>query len=179
MAYRYCYRVRRRWLRRRDRRNLAAAVLAGLALAVLVHASASGKPLAADPATLTAVPAGGAYTPQTWAPVFLAVIGEPRTPCNLAAIEAWEAAEGGAWNGAATDNPLNTVRPEPGSYAINSDGVQAYPSWQEGLRGNVAAITNGLYGPVLAALAAGDNAQAVADAVAASPWGTHSFAATC
>ena len=42
MAYRY--RFRRRWLRRRDRRNLLAAVLAGLALAVVVHASASSSP---------------------------------------------------------------------------------------------------------------------------------------
>ena len=179
MAYRYRYGVRRGRLRRRDRRRLAAAVLAGLALAAVVHASAGQRPPAAVPAALAAIPAGGAYTPQTWAPVFLGVIGEPRTPCNLAAIEAWETAEGGAWSNPASYNPLNTAQPEPGSYPVNSDGVQAYPSWQEGLAGNAAAITNGLYGPVLAALSAGSNAQAVADAVAASPWGTQPFTASC
>jgi hypothetical protein len=177
MAYRLRY--RRRLLRRRDQRNLAVAVLTGLALAVVVHAGAGHGHGTPDAATAAAIPAGGSYTPQAWASAFLGIIGEPRTPCNLAAIEAWETAEGGAWSNSATYNPLNTAQPEPGSYPVNSDGVQAYPSWQEGLAGNAAAITNGLYGPVLAALSAGDNAQAVADAVAASPWGTSSFTASC
>ena len=62
---------------------------------------------------------------------------------------------------------------------MNSVGVQAYPAWQEGMQANLSAITNGLYGGILSALRAGDNAQAVADAVASSPWGTEAFSATC
>lgn len=126
------------------------------------------------------IPSGGSYTPQAWARTFLAAIPEPQTPCNVSAVVAWAAAEGGAWGGdGASFNPLNTTQPEPGDYPINSVGVKAYPNWQEGLQGNVIAITNGLYGNVLAAMQAGDSAQAVADAVAASPWGTLPFSASC
>jgi hypothetical protein len=57
MAYRYRYRIRgrRRWLRRLHRRRLLAAVLAGLVLAVVVHASAGTSP--AVPAQAAAAPA--------------------------------------------------------------------------------------------------------------------------
>ena len=57
--------------------------------------------------------------------------------------------------------------------------MQAYPSVQEGLAATVATLRGGQYGPVLAALAARNDAQAVADAVAASPWGTEPFTASC
>jgi hypothetical protein len=173
-------RIRRWWRRaaRRDRRGVLIAVVIGLLAAAAAHA-AKGSPQAPGPATAAAAPATRSYTPQTWAAAFLTAIPEPQTACNLAAIEGWEQAEGGAWANQAAYNPLNTARPEPGSYAINSDGVQSYPNWAEGLQANVAAITNGLYGGILAALRAGNNAQAVADAVAASPWGTSWFPASC
>jgi resuscitation-promoting factor RpfB len=47
-------RVARRWLRRRDRRALLLAALAGLVLAVGVHAARSGNPPATPPATAAA-----------------------------------------------------------------------------------------------------------------------------
>ena len=127
-------------------------------------------------------PAGGhrVARPASWASAFLGIIREPQTRCDISAVVAWSRAEGGAWGGdGATANPLNTTQPEPGAYSINSVGVKAYPSWQEGLQANAAAITNGLYANVLSALSAGSSAQAVADAVAASPWGTLPFTATC
>jgi hypothetical protein len=159
--------------------KLASAVALGLYLAG-AESPGGGSLLAAGiPATVSAVPAGASYTPQSWAPAFLSVISEPQTPCNDNAIVAWEAAEGGAWNNSADGNPLNTTQPEPGDWSINSAGVKAYPSWQEGLRANATAITNGLYGSVLAALRQGNDAQAVADAVASSPWGTSPFSASC
>ena len=154
--------------------KLAAAVAAALYLAA---GAKGGHGIAAS---LVSIPAGGSYAPQAWARQFLAAIPEPRTSCNVSAVVAWANAEGGAWGGdGATDNPLNTTQPEPGDYSINSVGVKAYPSWQEGLQANVTAITNGLYGSVLSALSAGDDAQADADAVAASPWGTLPFHASC
>jgi hypothetical protein len=54
MAYRY--RVRRRWLRRRDRRNLAVAAAAGVVLAVLVHAAGGGTSPPAAPVQAVAAP---------------------------------------------------------------------------------------------------------------------------
>ena len=165
---------------------VTSAVLGGVlfgAMSESGHAPASGGGTAL---TMAAVPAAGSYTPASWASAFLGVIGEPRTSCDLGAIEGWEDAESGGDLGTGlpddpdvTHNPLNTARGEPGSYAINSDGVQSYPSWSEGLQANAAAITNGLYGGILAALQAGNNAQNVADAVASSPWGTAPFSATC
>jgi hypothetical protein len=166
----------RRWLRRDSHKAAVALVLAILAVAVL-----SGHHSAASPSPSSTVTAGGggAHTAQTWAAAFLSRIGEPQTACNLGAVAGWEVAEGGGVTNTARNNPLNTRQTEPGSHAINRARVQAFPTWAEGLQANATAITNGRYQPVLAALAAGDNAQAVADAVAASPWGTAWFPADC
>lgn len=168
-------RLRRR-ARRFARRHPLVATAAAIALVLfVVHAAHQA---AGQPATVTAA-AGGPYTPTSWAQAFIGALHDPETACNIGAVAAWEAAEGGAWNDAAAANPLNTTQPEPGSWPVNSAGVQGYPSWAEGLDANLTAITNGLYGGVLSALAAGGSAQAVADAVAASPWGTEPFTASC
>ena len=157
----------------------ASAVLGGLLLAGMQHSAkiAHGGGVAES---LAAVPAAGSGSQQQWAQQFLSAIGEPQTQCNVAAVTAWEQAEGGGPGGdGAAYNNLNTTEPEPGDWSINSVGVRAYPSYGEGLQANVTAITNGLYGGVLSALRAGSNAQAVADAVASSPWGTAPFEAAC
>ena len=96
--------------------------------------------------------------------------GWPRTACNISAITAWENAEGGNWANSARFNPLDTTEPEPGSYPMNRVGVQAYTSWAEGFRATFTTLANGNYGGILATLAAGYRAQAVAAAVADSPW---------
>jgi peptidoglycan hydrolase CwlO-like protein len=119
--------------------------------------------------------AAGAYSPTSWAQALLGYLGLPRTSQNLTAITAWELAEGGNWFNSARYNPLDTTMPEPGAIAMNSVGVQAYTSWAEGFTATVATLRNGLYGPILAALHKGDSALAVAEAVAASPWGTGGF----
>ena len=148
-----------------------AVVLTPLMLAKLAQDGRQGP----APVAVTSAPASA----QAWAQAFLQAIPEPETPCNTAAIEAWEREEGGGVTNAASYNPLNTIQSEPGSWSINSAGVQAYPGWSEGLQANVTAITNGLYGGILAALQQGDDAQAVADRVTSSSWGTGSFAASC
>lgn len=71
-------------------------------------------------------------------------------------------------------NPLDTTEPEPGAGDYNSAGVRNYVSLAQGVQATVATLTNGDYGEVLAALAAGDDAEAVVKAFAASPWGTWS-----
>lgn len=167
-------RLRRKWRRLSTYQKLGTAAGVVLAFVLLAHAGHDGGQRAGATAMADA-PASA----QAWAQAFLGAIPEPVTSCNLAAIEAWEQEEGGGVTNAAAHNPLNTAQPEPGSYAVNSDGVQAYPDWSEGLTANVQAITNGLYAGVLSALQAGSSAQAVASAVASSSWGTASFEVSC
>lgn len=160
--------------------KMAAAV--GVLLAVLAshsaHAGTGHRTHAAAGMAIPGSPSGG-YTPSSWAHAMLTTADLPHTRCNLAAVTSWERAEGGNWANTAKANPLNTTMPEPGSWVVNSDGVRAYPSWRTGLRATVATLRNGRYSGVLAALHAGHDAQAVADAVGSSPWGTGGFGASC
>ena len=119
--------------------------------------------------------AGGKVTQVTWAQAFLKRLGMPMTADNVAAVMAWEMAEGGHWYNTAHYNPLNTTQSMPGATIFNSVGVKAYKSWMQGLEASVITINNGLYGGILAALRTGNDGQAVAAAVAASPWGTGLF----
>lgn len=64
---------------------------------------------------------------------------------------------------------------EPGATVMNSVGIKAYTSCAEGFTATVATLHNGLYGAILAVLQNGNDAVAVATAVAASPWGTGTF----
>jgi hypothetical protein len=104
-----------------------------------------------------------------WAKDFLTQLGMPVTPDNVRAITAWEQAEGTR----AQFNPLATTQAGySGESRFNSVGVKNYASYADGISANIKAITNGLYGNILAALRTGNNAMAVAQAVANSPWGT-------
>jgi peptidoglycan hydrolase CwlO-like protein len=125
-------------------------------------------------AALTA-PVLGGYTPFTWAQALLQDLGMPVTSANLAAVTAWEMAEGGHWHNSAHYNPLNTTMREPGATSMNSVGVKSYTSWAQGFTATIATLHDGYYADILAALQNGTDAQAVADAVAASPWGTQAF----
>lgn len=115
------------------------------------------------------------YNPTTWAQALLAKIGAPADDQNTQAVVAWETAEGGHWHNTATYNPLNTTQSEPGAYPINSAGVEAYTSWDQGLTATTATLQNGAYAPILSALATGTDPQSVLDAIVASPWGTTSI----
>jgi peptidoglycan hydrolase CwlO-like protein len=144
----------------------AAAARAAAAAARRAESAAGYRPVTG---------AAGAYSPLSWAHALLGYLGVPVTSQNLTAITAWELAEGGHWFNSARYNPLDTTMPEPGASVMNSVGVKAYTSWAEGFTATVATLRNGLYGPILAALEKGDDALAVAAAVAASPWGTGAF----
>jgi len=132
--------------------------------------------LASQGAAALAAPVHGGYTPFTWAQALLQRLGMPVTSSNLAALTAWEMAEGGHWHNSAHYNPLNTTQSEPGATSMNSVGVKAYVSWDQGFAATITTLHNGRYQAILAALRKGDDAQAVAAAVAASPWGTGAFA---
>ncbi len=141
--------------------------------AVLKDVVARIKKILAAPELL--MKAGGKVTQITWAQAFLKALNMRLTVDNVAAIVAWEMAEGGHWYNTAYYNPLNTSQPMPGARTFNSHGVKIYNSWSQGLRATVITINNGYYGGILAALRAGNDGQAVAAAVAASPWGTGPF----
>jgi hypothetical protein len=97
-------------------------------------------------------------------------LGLPQTSDNMRALVAWQSAEGTA----AAFNPLATTRSsgQPGESQFNSVGVKNFGTYDAGLQTTIAALQNGLYGPILGALQQGNSAQAVAQAVANSRWGT-------
>ncbi|NLE22345.1 MAG: hypothetical protein GX624_06165 [Actinobacteria bacterium] len=117
----------------------------------------------------------GQFTQITWARALLVALRFPVTADNVAAITAWEMAEGGHWYNTAYYNPLNTTQSMPGATVFNSVGVKAYTSWKQGLQATIITLKNGYYGGILDALRRGNDAEAVARAVGASPWGTGNF----
>jgi hypothetical protein len=167
---------------RRSRPMLNAGIGIGIAVAVATaahhhqHPQPGGAPARTSSIVQPDLPHGSAYTSASWARALLKAGGWPVTGCNVGAVEGWQRAEGSNpdWR-----NPLDTTQREPGSHAINHVGVQSYPSWQTGFAATLTTLRNGYYPRVLTALAAGDDAQAVANEVAASPWGTEPFQARC
>jgi hypothetical protein len=107
--------------------------------------------------------------PVQWARDFLTRLGMPITSENVRAVTAWQQAEGTA----ARFNPLATTQGGfAGSTDFNSVGVKNFVSYEDGLAANVKVIQNGLYPNILEALRAGNSAEAVAQAIADSPWGS-------
>jgi hypothetical protein len=109
-------------------------------------------------------------TPQRtqFAQDLLTAIGAPQTSENVRAIAAWAQAEGTA----AAYNPLATTRAAAGTTDFNGVGVKNYATYAEGVQATADTLRNGRYANILAALAQGTSAEAVARAVAQSPWGT-------
>jgi hypothetical protein len=105
----------------------------------------------------------------SWCVSLLDRLGAPITRENLKALYSWIDAES---NAASLLNPLATTEGAPGARNANSVGVKGYPSVEVGLEATVRTLHNGHYPNILAALARGDSALAVTEAIAASPWGT-------
>lgn len=98
----------------------------------------------------------------------LASLGYKATPENIRVINAWVAAEGTK----AAFNPLATTQGASGATDFNSVGVKNYTSYEQGVEATVRTLRNGRYEPILQALEAGSSARSVAQAIAASEWGT-------
>ncbi len=108
---------------------------------------------------------------STWAKDFLTKGGYPVTPQNIAAINAWARAEGGFNN----NNPLNTTGGYGfASHDINSVGVKYFNNYGDSIAANLNALSENHpgYDAIRAALMAGNDPHAVANAVGNSPWGT-------
>lgn len=107
----------------------------------------------------------------------LQTLGAPPTPVNINLLAAWEWCEkihtqDGAWQ---WNNPLNTTQQEPGSYSVNSSGVQAYPSQQVGVQATVETLRNGYYPHLLAGIMNGDAATFFGAPGEMATWGTNLF----
>lgn len=174
---RYRYRYRKSGNAKNAAIGIAVAAVAAGALSHphglprTVH-SAPRHVQAGIPARTVDVPVtAGPGTPAGWARALLAGDSLPVTSCNVNAVTAWEHAEGGGFGNQASFNPLNVNpgagTPWPGHPAI---GAWAFPDAATGLRYTVATLGNGYYGGILAALRAGGSAQAVCNAIMASPW---------
>jgi hypothetical protein len=185
----YTYRLPRKY-RYRGRRSgdIPAPVAAGVLVVVLAAGAAGVHHQAGHPggrvteagAGLPAIPVGtGLGTRAGWARGLLAADRLPRTSCNLSAVLEWEAREGGGFGNQAHFNPLN-VNPGPGAGwpGYSAIGAWAFPDAQTGLRYTVATLNNGYYGGILSALRAGNSAQAVCDAIMASPWAASRYGGT-
>jgi peptidoglycan hydrolase CwlO-like protein len=157
-------------------KHILAQIAAAREAAARAAARAAAARAAAQlPVGVSPGSVAGGYSPASWAHDLLKDAHFPQTRANQAAIVAWEMAEGGHWYNGATYNPLNTTMPEPGATSMNSVGVKAYTSWSQGFTATLATLFNGNYAGIIAALRRGTSGQAVANAVAASPWGTQPF----
>jgi hypothetical protein len=122
--------------------------------------------------------------PTAWA---LTLLGRPPisnpapNAVGLNALLTWMRAEGGWWGNAARYNPLNTTWPMPGSYPINPERVQAYPSLESGYEATTRTLAQNGYGypAVVACLRANAGCALLARAVGASEWGTGDFSSDC
>lgn len=123
----------------------------------------------------------GDTTEAQWAQLLLEHNNLPVTSPNLTGIVSWEIQESGDPANAAENNPLNTTEDWPGATDFNSFGpngeyhVKNYASINDGILATTAALFNGHYTEVIAALEAANDAQRVIDAVMASPWGTQNI----
>jgi len=177
----YAYRLPRRY-RYRGRGDRGKVIGLALGVALAIAAAGAKTPSARHAIAAAGLPlAGGSAlaTPAGWDRALLAALGDPQTSCNISAVAAWEHAEGGGFGNQASFNPLN-VNPGPGAGwpGYNATGAWAFPDAATGLRYTVATLRNGYYGGVLAALSAGRSAQAVCDAIMASPWAATKYYGT-
>jgi hypothetical protein len=182
----YPYRLPRKY-RYRPRGKISNRDAAVVAVIIAVAAASAGTKGAvhhgksSHAVTADVVIPGGSDlgTPAGWAHALLAAEGDPQTTCNLSAVTEWERREGGGFGNQASYNALN-VNPGaganwPGHPAI---GAWAFPDAQTGLRYTVATLSSGYYDGIRAALRAGNSAQAVCDAIMASPWAASHYDGT-
>src|SRR5215471_11600942 len=97
--------------------------------------------------------------PQTgtldqWDRMLLKDIGAKYTPQNVNFLNTWVTREGGMQTKGY--NPLFTTQREPGSWTVNSVGVQAFPTMAEGAQANAQVLMGGGYNDILNALRGGN-----------------------
>jgi len=116
----------------------------------------------------------------------LSELGLPVTQANIAALNAWQAAEGqwtagGEWNAGANHNPLNlegTTKGHPDTatgvhYASPTNPINIYGDWSAGILATAQRIAANP--GIVNVLRASGGTAALSAAVAQSGWGTGAF----
>lgn len=121
-------------------------------------------------------------TPREFAQALLVRLDLPTSANNIAALIAFEGAEGGHMHNSARYNPMNTARNMPGAQGagLQVPGIKAYASWDDGLEATARTIEQGTTSHVppgfdmsgiFKALARSAPPDETLRAIAASPWG--------
>lgn len=136
-------------VRHQRRRVLGAALLVAVSMAAVT--------MRPDGAASARAPGG---LPRGWELCVLQGVGGHATPSNLADLDTWQAAEGGATQNGLAYNPYNTRRGTdqanaalPASYT--PDGFPVFANWPAGCAATVATILQPDMGPIATALGAG------------------------
>lgn len=138
-------------------------------------AAAKGDPNSADIGAQTNPTVDGSMTQEQWARTILGAIGAPQNEVTTSAMLTWMRHEGGHWNNSAKYNPLNTTKVMDGNdKSINSHGVKAYSSWQEGIDATLATIRKDAYGypKIIKQFQQGESEKSIYGAIHSSDWGT-------
>lgn len=119
---------------------------------------------------------GGEVTPSDFAVKLIQGLGGTPTRGAIDAIVTWMKFEGGHWRNTADYNPLNTTLDKPGSHSMNSVGVEAYTSWDQGLEATIQTLTGSKakqrgYTAIVNALKSGDR-EDILKAINNSAWRT-------
>lgn len=120
---------------------------------------------------------GGDVSATDWARMLAKRLGNKKpNEETIDAIRTWMRFEGGHWGNSADYNPLNTTLTKPGSKSMNSVGVKAYKTWDQGLDATVETLTGSKskargYADIIAAIKKGDR-EAILTAVNNSAWRT-------
>lgn len=112
--------------------------------------------------------------PVQFAEAVIKGLGRSVNQGNLTGVTAWVLTEGGNWHNDAEFNPLNTTLVSEPCHDINSVGVKAYGSWDQGIAATIDTLNLGYYEGIRGAIE-GSDAQGVATAVRDSKWGTGSI----
>jgi len=104
---------------------------------------------------------------EDWRVAICDILGAPSTGTNLAALHYWAVSEGmpDRYN-----NWLATTQDGYGGTVVNSVGVKAYPSVEDGAAATVKTLTNGRYNGVVEQLRYGKSIVQLYAAINDSPW---------
>jgi hypothetical protein len=107
-------------------------------------------------------------TREQWAVDFLTGRGFQASDNNIKSVVCWIASE----NSNAQFNPLDTTEQWNASTDYNSAGVKNYANYEDGLSATWATLFNGLYQPIIDALASSASPAETTSHISNSPWGS-------
>ena len=132
---------------------------------------------------------GSGFTQTDFAKAVLFGLGAAPSKQSINNLLMWQRMEGGNWNNTARFNPLNTSLQLPGSVNYNSlldpsnskyvapgkSGVQAYTSWDQGLKATISTLTGAKadergYTAIVDALKSGASQDQFLKLLQASSW---------